>query len=61
MCLYCVFVCVFILSVQYKSDICSVPLDGCQAGGLLPLDVANSSFNANDSHLESNAFLIAAH
>lgn len=31
------------------------------SGGPSPLDAANPSFNANDSHLESNASLIAAH
>jgi hypothetical protein len=44
-----------------KSAIWSIPLDGCQAGGLPPLEESNSSLNANDSHVESNAFLIAAH
>lgn len=31
------------------------------SGSPSPLDAANPSFNANDSHLESNASLIAAH
>lgn len=31
------------------------------SGSPSPLVVANPSFNANDCHLESNAFLIAAH
>lgn len=31
------------------------------SGSPSPLDAANPSFNANDSHLEANASLIAAH
>lgn len=53
----CTWRCIWI-SVHHGKCIQSLPLGQTAP---LPLDATNPSFNANDSNLDSNAILIAAH